>query len=127
MEQEAIIAGLFALALGLVKVVEVSIAMIAKRVSGTKSEKVDKIDRVVVVQLDPEVSRLIRDTHDRVHTLHDIVNVKDHDGVPMVYSSRTMAENVTLIAAAMKDVSSSQERLADVMEKIEDKVDDLKK
>lgn len=116
-------AGLFALAMGLMKVLEIMATWLVKKMGPTK----EKSEKVLVVQLDPEVSRMIRDTHDNVHRMHDVLSVKDHDGVPMVYSSRTTAENVNSIAAAMRDVASAQERIAGVIEKIEDKVDDLKK
>ena len=121
MEQEATIAGLLALAMGLLKVLEVFGGWLVKKMSPDKegSEK-----KVVVVQLDPEVSRLIHDTHDKVIRLHDINNVKDHDGIPLVYSSRTMAENVSAVAAAVRDVSSSQEKIVDVLKELDDKVED---
>lgn len=120
MESEAIIAGLLALALGFIKVLEVFGTWFVKKLGPTK----EKSDKVVVVQLDPEVSRMIRDTHDRVHSMHDILTVKDHDGTPLVYSSRSMAENVSVVAAAARDISSSQERIVEILEKIDDNVDE---
>ena len=122
MESEATIAGLLALALGLVKVVEIFGTWAMKKMSPAKSEK--SSEKVVVVQLDAEVSRMIRDTHDRVHTMHEVTNVRDHDGIPLVYSSRTTGENVSAVAAAVRDISSSQEKIVDVLKDLDEKVEE---
>lgn len=88
------------------------------------SKKVGRGEKnIVIVQLDPESSRMIRETHENTLHVTDLISVRDHDGTPMVYSSRTASENVQLIAAAMQDVSKSQERLASTLDKVEEKQD----
>ena len=88
--------------------------------AGKKLSKSEKGEKVVVVQLDPEVSRMIRETHDKAGHVSDVVSVLDTNGTPMVYSSRTTSENVQLVAAAMKEVSHSAERLASTLDKVEE-------
>lgn len=119
LEDGATHAGLIALALAVVKVLEVAIGALAKKMSPSKDEK------VTVVQFDPEVSRMIKATHDRVHTMHEVTNVKDHDGIPLVYSSRTVGEHVTATAAAVKDNSVKLDRLEDKVDENNDKLNDV--
>lgn len=103
------IATLFALIMGIVKGFDYLMEYISKRAKKDKNGHEDK-PVVMVVQLDPEVSRLIHDTQLNTQTIKDIVLVRDLNGAPMVYGPR---EELRLVAAAV--------------DRIEDKVQDKKK
>lgn len=109
-------AGLLALAVGLVKIVEVTI-----RWGLTKIKKEPKVgtSKPVMVQLDPEVSKLIVETGENVRDMHMVMGRVDQDGTPMVYSSRSGIDTLREIAAMVKDAARSQERLAATLDRLD--------
>lgn len=122
----ATVAALIGAVVGLVKVLDKVVDFVGSWIKQktTPPAQADAKTAVVVVQLDAEVSRMIRDTHDKVFLMHNVVGEKDFDGVPLVYSSRSVGENVVAVAAAVRDVSSSQERIVDVLKDMDDKIDE---
>lgn len=64
------------------------------------------VSKVVVVQLDPEVSRQIVETHGTVVKIEDVVSVRDENGAPMVYAPRAIMgrieEKVDRLVVAVK-------------------------
>lgn len=48
------------------------------------------VPKTVIVQLDPEVSRMIRETHENSDKLVEVVSVHDANGAPMVYAPRAI-------------------------------------
>lgn len=126
MSDSAVVASAIAVALGLVKVVESLVSVVVKRLTNGRQQHVP-----TVVQLDQEVSRLMRETHERTATIEQIVSARDSTGAPMVYSPRpcsidemkvelrSISENVVEIMRAQDDVadgvSTANERLESII------------
>lgn len=119
MNDSATIAGLIALAVSLVKLLELFAAWALKKIQPAKD---GSNGHVSLVQLDPITSQALRDILERVHDVSEIVKVKDRDGTPMVYSSRTNNDNVQQIATCLRDVSKCQERIVERLDKMDDKL-----
>ena len=117
MDPTATTAGLIALAIGLVKIVEKLVEWVIKKMSPDGGKN--------VVQLDPEMSRMVQETHARVVVMADTMSVKDGDGVPMVYSSRVIADDVRSTAMILKDISYTQQKLLDRLESLDERVSDV--
>jgi nitrate reductase NapAB chaperone NapD len=120
----AAMAGLISVIVALAKVIEALVGKVASSRKKDKENSVPEAEKPVIVQLDPESSRMLRETYESTRNLENIVYLKDKDGVPLVYSPRSMTENVVQIATSMRDVVTTQERTVHVLERIEDKVDD---
>lgn len=102
MENPTTVATLLALALGLVKIVESLVVWTVKRFS--KEE-----DKVTIVELGPEASRLLRDMGSQVATIHSIQTKTDDVGSPLVYGPRYELHQV---AAAVAEIDSKVEDIA---------------
>lgn len=109
-------AALVAVSLGLVKLLEITIIAVIKRYtkSGDRTQQVE-------VTLDPELTDKISQMNEKVTTMYSVMSKSDNDGTPMVYSSRSGMEAVRDIAVIIRNVSQTQERLAHVMERLEQK------
>lgn len=121
MHDDVTVAALLAISIGLLKIVEKVIEWGFKKVSERNGNAVNT--GITSVQLDPESARYFREIYEKAHDIHNTISIKDNDGVPMVYSSRSNNENVKDIALCLRDVSSSQERITSALDKIEDKID----
>lgn len=73
----------------------------------------------LVVQLDPEVSRVIHETAQAIKGVSEIVERRDDSGVPLVYSDRRQEGAVVKIADVLKDLSETQRRLAESMARLD--------
>jgi hypothetical protein len=109
------LAALIAVSYGLVKLLEMTITALVKKY--TKGDKQQSID----VSFDPEITNRITKISDKVEQMHSVMSKSDNDGTPMVYSSRSGMEAVRDIAVIIRNVSMTQERLAHVMERLEQK------
>lgn len=109
-------AAIIALAYGLIKLLEIAITALAKKYAkgGDKAQSIE-------VSLDPELTAKITEMNDKISSMHGVMNKSDNDGTPMVYSSRSGTEAVRDIAVIIRNVSQTQERLAHVMERLEQK------
>lgn len=100
----ALMATLLAIAMGLVKILESVVTWAIKRV------RPESADKQMVVRLDSESSRLIRNTSDKIDSISIIVNRVDQMGTSLIYGPRT---DVSYVSAAV--------------ERIEEKVDNIEK
>lgn len=116
-------AGFLALAVALAKIVEFLIRWAVTKIRPTKRE-FGSSGRPLVVQLDPEVSRLLHDTDENVRDMHMVMGRVDQDGTPMVYSSRSGIEQLREIVVIVKDVSRSQERLAATLDRLDNRLEE---
>ncbi len=117
MEPATTTAGLIAVAIGLVKIVEKLVEWTFKKMSPDGAKP--------VVELSPEISRLIHETHQRTVLMAEIMGVKDGEGVPLMYSSRVIAEDVRSTAMVLKDISYTQQKLLDRLEALDERVSDV--
>lgn len=117
--QTGAVAGLITGGVVLMKILERSIDWALR---ARKSSK----EPVTVVRLDEETSRTIKDTHERVRSIDAIMQKSDPDGVPMVYFPRSTADGIKTIAECMRDVSTSQERITLMLDKLEMKLDAIR-
>jgi hypothetical protein len=58
---------------------------------------------------------------EQIGQIHSIVTKLDLDGTPMVYSSRSNSAMLKSVVDVVRDVSNSQERIAQVLEKMSDR------
>jgi len=108
------VAALIALAMGMMEVIKQLVSWIGKKITGK-----DRDGTTLMVQLDPEVSRIIHESGEQVKAMSALVSRTDNDGVPLVYSDRKSEENVGKLAELMKDLTDSQRRLADSMARLD--------
>lgn len=109
------LAMLVAAVMGLIKVLEISIQALVKKYG--KQDKTNDIS----ITLDPDVTKKITAIADKIDQVHTVMQKTDNDGTPMVYSSRSGMEAVRDIAVIIRNVSMTQERLANVMDRLEQK------
>jgi hypothetical protein len=110
-----VLAAIIALAFGLVKVLVIEVQALVKKYGKPQSAQ------AVEIQFDPEVSKRISDMSEQVDRMSNVMGKTDNDGTPMVYSSRSGMEAVRDIAVIIRSVSTAQERLARVMERLEER------
>lgn len=97
----AMIATAMAIALGLVKALESLITWAVKRTRGK--------EETTKVELATEPSRMIRETYEKTNKIEETVNLRDGDGIPMVYTPRSSLANQVKMAEAIRDLSHSQD------------------
>lgn len=76
-------------------------------------------------RLEPETNSLIRELHDSTKKIEEIISLRDPDGIPFVYSPRSIVAVQKEIAEILRAVSVSQQRVAEVCERIEERLDDI--
>lgn len=81
--EHAIIAGILGIAVALVRIVERLVDKVLEKKNGKNG-----VHRPVIVQLDPEVSRVVKETGECVADIHRISVRTDQDGTPLVYGPR---------------------------------------
>jgi hypothetical protein len=116
---QAILAAAMAVAVGLVKVVEKLVDWLAKKSRNAKGEG------VTVVSLDPETSRVVRETHELSENVARVIERTDYDGVPMVYTPRSIVGNQLKMAEAIRELSHAQDRVHESQEEIDRKLDEI--
>jgi hypothetical protein len=118
----AILTSALAIALMLVKVLEKSFDWVTKKLTKEKEGGTSR------VELAEEPSRMIRETYESARRVDEISSVRDHDGIPMVYTPRSALENQLKMAEALRDMSrdtvSSQEEIS---RKIDEVLAEIKK
>lgn len=112
-----ITAVLIALALVLAETIKLVVAWTAKKIKKDKGEDAQKFD----VHLDPEISRLIHDMSQEVRMLGGVISKSDQDGVPLIYSSRSDAQNLKVVVDVMKELSAFQQRIVSLSERLDSK------
>jgi len=100
----AIISGFFALTIGLIKLATLAINKIRGRNS-------DGSEQVEDEEFSSEDRRMLKN-------LWELNNVKDSDGIPLVYVPRSYNEQHEKIIDALTQISKSQERTAYILEQI---------
>jgi hypothetical protein len=112
-----LLAAFIAISLALVKILELSIVALIKKVKPPK-------DAHVQVSLEPETLHKFTDVHTMVTDIHGLVKKTDNDGTPMIYSSRSGMEAVRDIAVIIRNVNQTQERIMSLIERLEQKFSD---
>lgn len=108
-------ASLIAIGMGLIKIIEKLVEW------GSKKIKKANGNGTTVVSLDPETSRMLA----RVGHIDEIVSVRDNDGRPLVYSPRSMEENMDRVTDILKEVAASQMRVYSRMDENTEKLDEI--
>lgn len=116
-ENPALSAVLIALALILAETIKLLITWMSKKMKREKSEQTETVE----VDLDPEISRAIHEIGHQVREMYSVLSKCDNDGVPMVYSSRTDAQNLKMIVDVMKELSAFQQRLVAISERLDNR------
>ena len=114
-----ITAVLIALAMVLSETIKLLVSWTAKKIKKDKGEEVQTLE----VSLDPEVSRMIYEMSQQMRDVHNTMSKSDHEGVPMVYSSRADAQNLKMVVDVMKELSSFQQRLAVLSERLDNRLE----
>lgn len=110
-----ITAVLIALALVLAETIKLVVAWTAKKIRKDKGDDVQTVE----VHLDPEVSRIIHEMSQEVRSLGGVISKSDQDGVPLIYSSRSDAQNLKTIVDVMKEISAFQQRVVALSERLD--------
>lgn len=113
-----LMAGLIALAMGMMELVKTIFTWVSRKLYG--KHEGDQ----VLVHLDPEVSRAIRETAKNMEEVLHVVTRVDLDGTPMVYTSRSGNEHLRAVVEVIRDIQRSQERLVTALEKLDGRFDD---
>lgn len=111
-------AALIALIIALVQIMGKMFDWIFKKLSKNGGKESSSS---ITVQLDPEVSRLIKETADDMHEVKSTIGRVDVDGTPMVYSSRKGFDALGQLAQVVRDVATTQVRLAASLDRLESK------
>jgi hypothetical protein len=110
----SVFASMMALAFGLMKLLEITLTALFKKYKLTKPQKIE-------VQLDPELAQRIMEMDEKLNSMSNVMGRTDNDGTPMVYSSRSGVDAVREIAIIMRNTSQTLERLAHMLERLEQK------
>lgn len=113
--EHAFLASLFALALGAAKLAEAGIKWATKRYLG----KSELLGHSSVVSLDPDTSRMLRETHEMVSSSTQVLARADNSGIPLVYSAAPMRAAQERMVDVMDQISVCQARMSDTLERIE--------
>lgn len=108
------VAMLIALAMGLMKVLEKFAEWAMSKM------KKDKGTNGHSAKLDPETAMALKE-------IHDIVQLKDSDGVPLVYWPRSQTETQKEMAETLRDISRAQDKTVDRLELVADRLGDIVK
>ncbi len=122
MVEETTVAALIAISIGLVRIVEKLVEWGMKKVSPKESSE----PKETVVHLDHETTRVLHDIQIKAHNMTEAMGVRDKDGTPMIYSSRSVGDDIERIAILMRDCTFAQQRLLDRLEQLDDKVEDIR-
>lgn len=109
-----IMTSMMALAFGLMKLLELTLTALFKKYKPSKPQHVE-------VEFDPELSKKINNMDEKLSAMVSVMARTDNDGTPMVYSSRTSVDAVREIVIVIRNISQTQERLAHMLERLEQK------
>src|SRR5258708_30131490 len=112
--EHGMLASLIGLAFGFIKILENLALWGIKRMKNSKESGSGN----VTVRLDADVSRMVRETHERAVRADSILCKTDNDGIPMVFTPRSLMENQLRMAEALRDVGSSCERINSNIERV---------
>jgi hypothetical protein len=85
-------------------------------------------EETLLVELASEPSRMIRESYENSKHTDEIISLRDHDGVPMVYTPRSALENQLKMAEALRDLSKdSSNRDEEISKKIDEILSNIKK
>lgn len=123
-----LISGLVALTVALVKLTEVVLSFLMKKISKTRSE-VEMISEVLSFLSDKNSSTLAENERDMLKDLHKILSRCDENGLPLCYYPREMNE---AIIEAQKEIiqilnkfSSYQEKTVILLEYAIEKINEI--
>jgi len=101
-----VMAALITISLGLAKIVEVLVVWLIKKIAG----KEEGASGIIMVQLAPEVSQMIRE-------VHATTTRTSNEGVPLVYGPRQEAHQLqAAMEAHEKKYDDAHEKLDDILE-----------
>ena len=82
-----------------------------------------KICEILLLKFMPEKSTLSEDERMKLSYIYSIHTEKDNDGVPLVYVPRSWAETQKDMKDVMQRIVNDQTRIADILERIEKKLE----
>lgn len=113
-----LVASLIALAVGLVKVVERLIDWAMKRKKQEQHKQVEHNN--MVLKLDDTISKMFVEDHAHINTMLDVMSVRDGQGVPLVYTPRSIMDEQRQMSMLLGQISASQSRLAETQDRMMD-------
>lgn len=114
--EATITAAIVAAMITAIKVIDV---LVDKFIKSDKGEK-----GTVTVVLDPEISRIVHETRENTAAILQICTTMDQDGIPMVYTPRSLVNHQEKILDVCRQISYSQEKVVETCEKLVDRVDE---
>jgi len=82
-----------------------------------------KICEILILKFVPEKSSLTDDERSKLNYIYGVNKEKDHDGIPLVYVPRSWAETQKDMKDVMQRIVNDQTRIADILERIEKKLE----
>ena len=110
----AILGTLMAFAVGVVKIIE----RLVDRFADKKKKEGNGHTNGHSSTLDPQVSQAIKE-------IHDVVQLRDGDGVPLVYWPRSQMETQKEMAKSLVDINRGQDKMVDRLERVGDSLEEI--
>ena len=83
-----------------------------------------KVIELLVLRSIPSKSVLMDEERDWIQHTYKVVSRQDSDGIPLVYVPRSWAENQKDMQQIMTQIVNDQRRIADILDRIENKLED---
>ena len=83
-----------------------------------------KVIEILILKAVPQKSVLMDDERDFVKHMHEILSKTDSDGTPLVYVPRSWAEIQKDMQQVMVKIVNDQRRIADILDRIDKKLED---
>ena len=83
-----------------------------------------KVIEILVLKAVPQKSVLMDDERDWMKHTHEIMSKSDTDGTPLVYVPRSWAEIQNDMQHVMIKIVNDQRRIADILDRIEKKLEE---
>jgi hypothetical protein len=82
-----------------------------------------KICEILLLKFMPQHSTLTEDERAKLNHVYHITKEKDLDGIPLVYVPRSWGQTQKDMKDAMQRIVNDQTRIADILERIEKKLE----
>ena len=83
-----------------------------------------KVIEILVLKSIPSKSVLMDDERDWIQHTYKVISRQDSDGTPLVYVPRSWAETQKDMQQVMTQIVNDQRRIADILDRIEKKLED---
>lgn len=90
---------------GLIRILEYCLRWVSEKVVPPRQQP------ITVVQLSPEISQMLRDTHHGVQEMQRVLDRTDQDGVPLVYAPRAHGETLSKVSEVVSRIESEVESI----------------